>query len=78
MSFSPTLALWCWNWWRAARLAGEVSLYTWISIIGVILAGISLGSTQAARCADRWANRTVLAWLVCPVGPGQRQRHRLD
>jgi len=40
-----------------------VSLYTWTSIIGVILAGISLGNYLGGRIADRWASRRVLAWF---------------
>ena len=31
-----------------------VSLYTWTSIIGVVLAGISLGNYLGGRIADRW------------------------
>lgn len=38
-----------------------VNLYTWTSIIGVILAGISLGNYLGGRIADRSANRRVLA-----------------
>ena len=40
-----------------------VSLYTWTSIIGVILAGISLGNYVGGKIADRWASRKVLALL---------------
>lgn len=40
-----------------------VSLYTWTSIIGIILAGISLGNYIGGKIADRWASLTVLAWL---------------
>ena len=40
-----------------------VSLYTWTSIIGVILAGISLGNYLGGKIADRWASRMMLAWL---------------
>ena len=40
-----------------------VSLYTWTSIIGVILAGISLGNYLGGKIADRWASRMTLAWL---------------
>ena len=40
-----------------------VSLYTWTSIIGVILAGISLGNYAGGKIADRWASRMTLAWL---------------
>jgi spermidine synthase len=32
-----------------------VSLYTWTSVIGVVLAGISLGNYLGGRLADRWA-----------------------
>jgi spermidine synthase len=37
-----------------------VSLYTWTSIIGVILAGISLGNFLGGRQADRQASRRLL------------------
>lgn len=40
-----------------------VSLYTWTSIIGVILAGISLGNYLGGKIADRKASRGVLALL---------------
>ena len=33
-----------------------VSLYTWTSVIGVVLAGISLGNYLGGRLADRWAS----------------------
>jgi spermidine synthase len=33
-----------------------VSLYTWTSVIGVVLAGISLGNYVGGRLADRWAS----------------------
>jgi hypothetical protein len=32
------------------------SLYTWTSVIGVILAGMSLGNYLGGRLADRWAS----------------------
>ncbi|MBI3977228.1 MAG: fused MFS/spermidine synthase [Chloroflexi bacterium] len=38
-----------------------VSLYTWTSIIGIVLAGISLGNYLGGKLADRWASRTTLA-----------------
>ncbi|MCB0193409.1 MAG: fused MFS/spermidine synthase, partial [Anaerolineae bacterium] len=38
-----------------------VSLYTWTSIIGVVLAGISLGNYLGGKIADRRASRNVLA-----------------
>ena len=40
-----------------------VSLYTWTSIIGVILAGISLGNFAGGLLADRFASRSTLALL---------------
>lgn len=40
-----------------------VSLYTWTSIIGVILAGISLGNYVGGLLADRFASRVTLALL---------------
>ena len=44
-----------------------VSLYTWTSIIGVVLAGISLGNFLGGRLADRRASREVLG-LILLVG----------
>ena len=44
-----------------------VSLYTWTSIIGVVLAGISLGNFLGGRLADRRASRGVLG-LILLVG----------
>jgi predicted membrane-bound spermidine synthase len=44
-----------------------VSLYTWTSIIGVILAGISLGNYIGGKLADRIASSrtlTILFWLA--------------
>jgi MFS family permease len=37
-----------------------VSLYTWTSIIGIVLAGISLGNYVGGQLADRWASRRLL------------------
>jgi spermidine synthase len=37
-----------------------VSLYTWTSVIGVVLAGISLGNYVGGRLADRWASPRLL------------------
>jgi MFS family permease len=37
-----------------------VSLYTWTSVIGVVLAGISLGNYLGGRLADRWASLRLL------------------
>jgi spermidine synthase len=48
----------------AARMLAPyigVSLYTWTSIIGVILAGIALGNFLGGRLADRYASPGVLA-----------------
>ncbi|MBL7201613.1 MAG: fused MFS/spermidine synthase [Anaerolineae bacterium] len=40
-----------------------VSLYTWTSVIGVVLAGISLGNYLGGRMADRWASPRLLGIL---------------
>ena len=40
-----------------------VSLYTWTSVIGIILAGLSAGAYVGGRIADRRASRTVLGGL---------------
>jgi predicted MFS family arabinose efflux permease len=40
-----------------------VSLYTWTAIIGVVLAGISLGSWLGGKLADRRPGRSVLSML---------------
>jgi predicted membrane-bound spermidine synthase len=40
-----------------------VSLYTWTSIIGVVLAGISLGNYLGGRLADRWASLPLLGGI---------------
>ena len=40
-----------------------VSLYTWTSIIGVVLAGISLGNYLGGRLADRWASLRFLGGI---------------
>jgi spermidine synthase len=45
-----------------ARHLGS-SLYTWTSIIGVVLAGMSLGNWIGGRLADRWAPRKFLGLL---------------
>lgn len=47
----------------ASRLVAPrigVSLYTWTSVIGVILAGISLGNYLGGRLADRFASTRLL------------------
>jgi len=38
-----------------------VSLYTWTSVIGVVLAGVSLGNYLGGWIADRWPSRSALA-----------------
>lgn len=45
-----------------------VSLYTWTSIIGVVLAGISAGAWAGGRIADLRAPRPTLAWLLLVSG----------
>jgi len=44
----------------AARQLGS-SLYTWTSIIGVVLTGITIGNYYGGRLADRFAPRKVVA-----------------
>lgn len=41
-----------------------VSLYTWTSIIGVVLAGISLGAYLGGLLADRYPRGSTLGWLL--------------
>ncbi len=45
-----------------------VSLYTWTSIIGVVLAGISLGNWLGGKAADRWPRRGTLGILLALGG----------
>src|SRR6266516_2471174 len=45
-----------------------VSLYTWTSIIGVVLAGVSLGSWLGGRLADRCPSWRVLGGLFLVAG----------
>ncbi|RPJ02764.1 MAG: hypothetical protein EHM36_12020, partial [Deltaproteobacteria bacterium] len=47
-----------------------VSLYTWTSIIGVVLAGISIGAYLGGLIADRWPSSTTLGWLLFLSGLG--------
>jgi spermidine synthase len=47
-----------------------VSLYTWTSIIGVVLAGISLGAYLGGRIADRYPRVSTLGWLLFLSGLG--------
>jgi spermidine synthase len=41
-----------------------VSLYTWTSIIGVVLAGISIGAYLGGILADRYPTPKTLGWLL--------------
>jgi spermidine synthase len=45
-----------------------VSLYTWTSIIGVVLAGISIGAYLGGWLADRFPRPSTLAWLLLISG----------
>ena len=47
-----------------------VSLYTWTSIIGVVLAGISIGAYLGGRLADRYPRSLTLGWLLFLSGLG--------
>jgi len=47
-----------------------VSLYTWTSIIGIVLAGISIGAYLGGRIADRWPSQATLGWLLFLSGLG--------
>ena len=49
-----------------------VSLYTWTTIIGVILAGMSLGNYIGGRRADRRASYGLLSLFL----PGRPLEHR--
>lgn len=40
-----------------------VSLYTWTSVIGVVLAGVSVGNYLGGRVADRWPSRSAVALI---------------
>jgi hypothetical protein len=44
------------------------SLYTWTSVIGVVLAGISLGNYLGGWLADRYPPQKLLAWLFLASG----------
>jgi predicted membrane-bound spermidine synthase len=41
-----------------------VSLYTWTSIIGVVLAGISIGAYLGGVIADRYPHFSTLGWIL--------------
>ena len=45
-----------------------MSLYTWTAIIGVVLAGISLGNYLGGRLADRWASPALLGGILAVGG----------
>lgn len=45
-----------------------VSIYTWTSIIGVILAGISVGAFIGGKLVDRYPARKTLGWLLLLSG----------
>ena len=47
-----------------------VSLYTWTSIIGVVLAGISVGAYLGGLLADRRPTQATLGWLLFFSGIG--------
>jgi spermidine synthase len=47
-----------------------VSLYTWTSIIGVVLAGISIGAYVGGLIADRYPRAATLGWLLFLSGVG--------
>ncbi|MDO8880210.1 MAG: fused MFS/spermidine synthase [Coriobacteriia bacterium] len=40
------------------------SLFVWTSLIGVILAFMSLGNYMGGRLADRWLDATMLSWVL--------------
>lgn len=45
-----------------------VSIYTWTSIIGVILAGISIGAYIGGKLVDRWPSKKTLGILLLLSG----------
>lgn len=45
-----------------------VSLFTWTSIIGVVLAGISVGNFVGGLTADRYPSRTTLGFILLAAG----------
>jgi spermidine synthase len=48
---------------RMLAPAVGASLYTWTSVIGVVLAGLSIGNYLGGRLADRRPDRTTLSYL---------------
>src|SRR5512134_2579223 len=47
-----------------------VNLYTWTSIIGVVLAGISAGAYLGGVIADRYPHAWTLGWILVLSGLG--------
>ena len=45
-----------------------VSLYTWTSIIGVVLAGIAFGAYVGSLIADRYSRASALGWILVLAG----------
>ncbi|HLY65051.1 MAG TPA: fused MFS/spermidine synthase, partial [Chloroflexota bacterium] len=45
-----------------------VSLYTWTSVIGVVLAGISIGNFAGGLAADRWVGQRTLGIILALGG----------
>src|SRR4029453_16407208 len=45
-----------------------VSLYTWTSVIGVVLAGMSVGNFVGGVVADRYASRRTLGFIFMAGG----------
>ena len=45
-----------------------VSLYTWTSVIGIVLAGISLGNYVGGQLADKWASLPFLGGIFVVAG----------
>jgi spermidine synthase len=55
----------------AARIVAPyvgVSLYTWTAVIGIVLAGISLGNYLGGSLADRWPSTRLLGTMICLGG----------
>lgn len=60
-----------------------VSLFTWTSVIGVILAGMSAGNFIGGKLTDRYASRLVLGALFAlasaqPIDTDQLRRELID
>lgn len=53
---------------RALAPTIGVSLYTWTSIIGIVLAGISIGNYLGGRLADRFPSPTTLGFILLAGG----------